>query len=149
MNRTIGTVLLFVLVGVQGLSGLGQGSPDAETISNIEQQLAKAWVSRDRATIDAILAPEWSVTDAAGRVLTKQQVMQESFDSPDRRIETMAIDDVQVRTFGDMAVATGRTRATGSYRGTSSSMVLRFTDVFVRRGGRWQVVASHGSTVAQ
>ena len=129
------------------LHGFEQGARDVEIISDIEQQLAKAWVDRDRATIDAILAPEWSVTDAAGRVLTKQQVMQESFDSADRRVEAMAIDDVKVRTFGDTAVATGRTRATGSYRGSSSSVVLRFTDVFVRRDGRWQAVASHGSTV--
>lgn len=128
---------------------MGQDANDLETISNIEQQIAKAWVSRDRVTIDTILAPDWSVTDAAGRVLTKQQVMQEGFESADRRIDTMTIDDVKVRTFGDMAVATGRTRATGSYLGTSSSVVLRFTDVFVRRGGRWQAVASHGSTVEQ
>lgn len=122
---------------------------DAETISDIEQQLAKAWVSRNRATIDAILATEWLVTDAAGRVLTKQQVMQESFDSADRGIDAMVIDEVKVRMFGDVAAATGRTRATGSYQGESSSVMLRFTDVFVRRGGRWQVVTSHGSTVAQ
>ena len=148
MNRSIGA-LLFALAAVLGLDGFGQGSRDVEIIADIEQQLAKAWVSRDRATIDAILAPDWSVTDAAGRVLTKQQVIQESFDSADRRIEAMAIDDVKVRTFGDTAVATGRTRATGSYRGTSQSVVLRFTDVFVRCDGRWQAVASHGSTVAQ
>jgi len=148
MKRSIGA-LLFALAAVLGLDGFEQGSRDVEIISDIEQQLAKAWVNRDRATIDAILAPDWSVTDVAGRVLTKQQVMQESFDSADRRIEAMAIDDVKVRTFGDTAVATGRTRATGSYRGTSQSVVLRFTDVFVRRDGRWQAVASHGSTVAQ
>ena len=129
--------------------GFEHGVGDVEIISDIEQQLAKAWVNRDRATIDAILAADWSVTDAAGRSLTKQQVMQESFESDDRKIEAMAVDDVKVRTFGDTAVATGRTRATGSYRGTSASVVLRFTDVFVRRDGRWQAVASHGSTVSQ
>lgn len=122
---------------------------DVEIISGIEQQIAKAWVARDRATIDEILAPDWSVIDAAGHVLTKQQVMRESFDSADRRIEAMTIDDVRVRTFGDTAVATGRTHASGSYRGTSGSVVLRFTDVFVRHDGRWRVVASHGSTVTQ
>lgn len=148
MNRTIGAAL-FILVAIFKSDTIGQGPSDVRAIAEIEQQLAKAWASGDRATIDSILAPDWSVTDAAGRVLTKAQVIQESFVSSDRKIEAMAIDDVQVRTFGDTAVATGRTRATGSYRGTSSSVVLRFTDVFVRRHGRWQVVASHGSVVAQ
>ena len=121
---------------------------DVEAIAAIEQQIARAWVAADRVAIDAILAPEWSVTDAAGQVLTKAQVMHEVFDSSDRKIETMVVDEVKVRTFGDTAVATGRTRATGSYRGVSASVVLRFTDVFVCRDGRWQVVASHASTVA-
>ena len=122
---------------------------DIEVIAGIEQQLARAWVERDRAAVDAILASDWSVTDASGHVLTKEQVIQETFASTDRKIDSMAVDDVQVRVFGDVAVATGRTRASGSYRGASSSVVLRFTDVFVRRDGRWQAVASHGSLVAQ
>jgi ketosteroid isomerase-like protein len=57
----------------------------------------------------------------------------------------MIIDDVKVRQYGETAVATGRTEAKGSYRGLSASVVLRFTDVFVRRDGRWQAVASHAS----
>jgi len=146
MNHTITTLLL--LAGVLG-PGLGQGSSDADMISNIEQQIAKAWVNHDRATIEAILASEWSVIDPTGQVLTRQQVLEETFSTTDRRIQSMVIDEVRVRTFGDTAVATGRTRATGSYRGTSSSVVLRFADVFVRRDGRWQVVASRGSAIAQ
>jgi ketosteroid isomerase-like protein len=146
----LGAIAITLVCVVAGLIGEahGQGFGDAETIAGIEQQLAKAWLSRDRAAIDAILAPEWSVTDAAGQVLTKQQVMQESFGSTERRIDAMTIDDISVRLFGDAAVATGRTRATGSFRGTSASVVLRFTDVFVRRGNRWQAVASHASAVA-
>lgn len=59
----------------------------------------------------------------------------------------MTVDEVEVRLFRDTAVATGRTRATGSYHGKAASVVLRFTDVFIRRNGRWQIVASHASTV--
>jgi len=146
MKLTVGLIVL-VTVALLGTTAAGQNATDAETLAAIEQQLAKAWVNGDRAAVDAILAPDWSVTDAAGRVLTKDQVIRETFDSTDRKMEAMAIDDVSVRTFGDVAVVTGRTQATGSYRGTSATVVLRFTDVFVRRGGRWRAVASHGSTI--
>jgi uncharacterized protein (TIGR02246 family) len=132
------------------LAAVASGQPaDTQAILDIEQRLAQAWVDRDRKAIESILADDWSVTDASGRVLTKPQVMQESFGSTERRVDRMIVDDVKVRVFGETAVATGRTQATGSYRGQSASVVLRFTDVFVRRDGRWQVVASHGSTVAQ
>lgn len=147
MRRTI-TAIWSMLAVLQISNVFAQDAGAAQVIADIEQQIANAWVRHDRAAIDAILAPDWSVTDAAGRVLPKAQVMQESFDSTDRRIDSMTIDDVKVRTFGDFAVATGRTRASGTYQGTSASVVLRFTDVFVRKDGRWQVVASHGSMVA-
>ena len=110
--------------------------------------MARAWVERDRAFIDGLLASDWTVTDPSGRVLTKQQVLDETFSSTERRVESMTIDDVAVRFVGEIAIATGRTRASGSYRGQVASVVLRFTDVLARRDGRWQVVASHGTMVA-
>src|SRR6186713_2416184 len=100
----LGTLAItFVVVAVLTGQASGQGASDAETIASIEQALVKAWLTHDRAAIDTILAPEWSVTDASGQVLSKQQVMQESFGSSERRIEAMAIDDVRVRVFGDAA----------------------------------------------
>ena len=49
-----------------------EGTNDDDVIAGIEQRIAKAWVERDRSTIDAMLAREWSVTDASGQVLTKE-----------------------------------------------------------------------------
>jgi hypothetical protein len=48
-------------------------------------------------------------------ILTKQQVIDEAFSSRERKIDTMIVDDVNVRVIGTVAVATGRTRATGTY----------------------------------
>jgi ketosteroid isomerase-like protein len=117
-------------------------------ITELEQKLAAAWVRGDKAFIVGVLAPEWSVTDPSGRVLAKQQVLDETFSSDERQIESMTIDDVKVRIFGTVAVATGRTRASGSYKGERASVELRFTDVLLRRDGRWQFVVSQGTLVA-
>lgn len=119
----------------------------ADELRAIEQRLAAAWVEGDREFVNRVLADDWSVTDAAGRVLGKRQVMREAFESKDRQVESLEIDDVRVRTFGGCAVVTGRTRATGRYQGNSMSVTLRFTDVFVRRAGRWQVVASQATLI--
>lgn len=141
---TTAAVALAVLVAV----GAAQPADDTATIVDLEHRLAAAWVKGDRTFIEGLLAADWSVTDGAGRVLTRQQVLDETFGSADRRIEAMAIDDVQVRFVAGVAIVTGRTRATGSYRGQSGTAVLRFTDVFTRRDGHWQIVVSHGSSVA-
>jgi ketosteroid isomerase-like protein len=117
-------------------------------ITELVQRLAAAWVQGNRAFIEGVLAPEWSVTDPSGRVLAKQQVVDETFSSDDRHIESMTVDDVKVRLFGAVAVATGRTRATGSYKGERASVELRFTDVLLRRDDRWLFVVSQGTLVA-
>jgi ketosteroid isomerase-like protein len=109
----------------------------------------RAWIERDRATVDEILADDWSVIDPGGRVLTKAEVMAEGFESGTRTIESGTIDEVQVRLFGNVAVVTGRTNAAGSYQGNRFSVQLRFTDVCEKQqGGRWHVVASQGTLVA-
>jgi hypothetical protein len=56
-------------------------------LTQIEQRLVKAWIDRDREAVDAGFAPDWSVIDMTGHVLTKAQVMQE-FGSGDRQIES-------------------------------------------------------------
>lgn len=144
--------LLVVAIGLV-TSCSGPSARDAEAtiaaLADIEQKLAKAWVDGDRESISAILAPDWAVVDIAGRVLTKGQVLEEAFGSGDRTVESIRIDDVKVRPFGDLAVVTGRTVAAGSYQGKRAEVELRFTDVFARRNGVWQVVASHGTAVAQ
>ena len=117
-------------------------------LNQIEQRLAGAWVKNDRQAIEGILASDWTVIDITGRPMTKLEVLSEAFDSGDRRVDSMMVDDVRVRMLGEVAVVTGRTTAEGSYRGAGVRVVLRFTDVFVKRDGSWQVIASQGTPVA-
>ena len=122
-------------------------SLDEQTIRQLEQRLASAWVNRDRAFIEQLIADDWTVTDQTGNILTKRQVIDETFAATDRRIDAMEVDDVRVRLLGDVAVATGRTRVSGKYKDEPVTVTLRFTDVFHVRDGRWQAVASHGTLV--
>jgi ketosteroid isomerase-like protein len=118
-------------------------------LNELEQRLVRAWIDRDRETIEAILSDDWAVIDPGGRLLTKAQVMKEAFESGEREIEAGQIDDVRVRTFGEVAVVTGKTSATGTYKGMRATVKLRFTDVCVRRGDGWQVVASQATLLSE
>ncbi|MGH8677294.1 MAG: nuclear transport factor 2 family protein [Burkholderiales bacterium] len=114
-------------------------------LADLEQAIMKSAVSGDRDTYSAILDPDWRTIDITGQVLTKAQVLERMFAVRPGPIAEGAIDDVHVRVFDDAAVVTGRTAATAR---TGVKVVLRFTDVFVRRNARWQVVASQGTRVA-
>jgi ketosteroid isomerase-like protein len=118
---------------------------DILRLREIQQQLAAAWVARDRATIERLVAPDWVVTHVAGQRLTRDDVLRDMVASDATRIESMTADDVEIRVFGDTAVVTGRTHACGVQSGASFDVTLRFTDVFVRRSDQWQAVASHAT----
>ena len=122
-----------------------EASQVTKLLRDIEQRLATAWVKGDRSFIEQILADDWSVTDLTGRVLKKEEVLEETFGSKDRQIVSMRIDELNVRPFGDWAIVTGRTQAAGQYRGEVAEVTLRFTDVFANRNGKWQVVASQAT----
>lgn len=121
----------------------------AEHLRGVEKRLASAWVDGDRSTIEQILADDWSVVDLTGRILSKGEVLEEVFGSRDRKIVSMNIDDLIVRSFGDCAIVTGRTRAAGEYQGAIAEVTLRFTDVFAYRDGNWQAVASQATLISQ
>ena len=133
--------LLFTLVIAKP-----KASAVVQELTQIEQRLASTWKQGDCDAWGALIAPEWSVTHVTGEILTRAQVL-EMCRKPPVPLEAFTIDDVNVRVFGDAAVVTGRTTVTAG--GTSPATVtLRFTDVFVRRSGRWLAVASHATALA-
>lgn len=121
---------------------------DEVVLAALQQALAQAWVSGDRATIDRIIAPDWRSTGPDGRMTDRAGVLADVFETRRHRIHRVEIDDVTARVFGDAAVVTGRTHGVGEFEGAAYDVVIRFTDTFVRRDGRWQAVASHASLLA-
>ena len=117
-----------------------------DELNELEQRLIRAWIEQDRDAVDAVLDDDWSVIDPSGQIIGKAQVLRE-LESGQRKIESGAIDEVKIRAYGDFAVVTGRTTAGGNYEGSSFSVQLRFTDVCVKRGENWQVVASQATLI--
>ena len=115
-------------------------------LTRIEERLASSWKNGNCDEWSALIAPDWSVIHITGTVITKNEALQ-MCRAPQARIEALDVDQLQVRAFENAAVVTGRTIVTVS--GANAGTVrLRFTDVFIRRGGRWQVVASHATSLS-
>jgi len=87
------------------------------------------------------------VTQPDGQVLTRATVLGTFFDAV--AFDSNTVDDVTVTLFGDTAVVRGRTVATGTFNRSPIRARIRFTDVFMKRDGRWQAVASHASPLAE
>ena len=133
------TTIAFVLAL---MSGQPADAATARELTEFEARLATTYKSGDCDEWGALLAPEWSVIHITGAEIKKADAIR-TCKSPDTRIDSLASDNIVVRAFGDAAVVTGRTTAAAG----GQTVVLRFTDVFVRRDGKWLVVASQATRV--
>lgn len=123
--------------------------PDEAELIELQQILANAWLTGDRAMVERLIAPEWSSTGPDGSTTDRASVLAQVFETGVHKIRDLKIDNVKARVFGDAAVVTGRTHGIGEFEGSGYDVVIRFTDTFVRREGRWQAVASHASLVQE
>ena len=122
---------------------------DEAELVEIQQELARAWPGRDRPTLERIIASEWTTTGPDGQTSDRARVLAQVFETGVHKIHELKIDQVKARVFGDAAVVTGRTHGVGEFEGADYDVAIRFTDVFVRRAGGWQAVASHASLIQE
>ena len=122
-------------------------SNDEQVLSKLENDWLSVYTSGDKATYDRVVADDFTGTDESAIKRSKEQ---------DRSLLPAAPvpggialnEDMQVRLYGETAVITGRivTKAkVGDQEITGFS--TRFTDTWLKRQGRWQVVARHYSRV--
>jgi ketosteroid isomerase-like protein len=116
---------------------------DAQTIATLTRQADdwdRAIVRKDRAAIEANMAEDFRQIDSAGNVETKQSFVDDLV-SPQLTIDPYVVEDLEVRLYGDTALLSGRTRMTGRYDGKPFNSHYRYIDIYVKRGGRWQIVS--------
>lgn len=113
----------------------------AQAVMQLERDWAKALVAGDTATIERITASDWVMTDPGGNRTARAESLAE-MRSGALKFESMTPLDMEVRVYGDTAIVNGRSRDKLTYKGQDMSGEYRFTDVFVKRDGRWQAVSS-------
>lgn len=124
-------------------------SADVVALTQMDREWIEAIQKKDAATLERIIADDWVGIDMnEGRRWTKAETIAE-LKSEENRIESFTLDSAQVRVFGDVAVVTGGDTRKSQYEGTDSSGRYVWTDVYVKRDGRWQAVASQWARVGQ
>lgn len=116
------------------------GRPDRVLI-DLENQWARAVQQGDVTALDTIIADDYVGTSASGQVQTKADSLAD-FGTGNRRVFTLTTEDLDVRTYGHVAVLTHGGHAQGEFRGRPVAGAFRWTHVFVERDGRWQAVAN-------
>ena len=135
--------ILFVAVIVLGGSAVGFGQYKAGSTEQMLIDMDRAWtaaeVKGDKKTAGMYVADDFRGTNQDGTVSDKAKYLTDIAATPD---DTDVADDYNVRVFGNTAIMTHRGTVTGK-----NPLVYRSTHVWMKRGGKWQIVAHHSSNV--
>jgi ketosteroid isomerase-like protein len=118
-------------------------------LSQLEHEWLAAVKERDVERLERILGEEFTLT--TGRPGHEVRSRAEYLEIAQDRysIDSFEFEELEVQPYGHVAVVRSRYRQTGSMDGEDRSQAFLMTDVFVRRGGRWQVVTRHVSPLAR
>jgi hypothetical protein len=135
---------------------LGQ-TVDAKIAAEIKlmdrQWIIEAYSSKDLKDFDRIVAPDFMITGANGKVQTREQKrsnVQKDYSEDPAQGGVFKIDDAshQVRTIGkDLAISTGFIIENYTWKTQKINGHVHFTNVYMKRNGKWQVVQSHFTNI--
>jgi ketosteroid isomerase-like protein len=121
-----------------------QHDDDVAELMRLERVWNQAHVSGDAVALDQLWADDLVVTVQGMPTMSKAQSMA-IWRSGKMTFAAYDTSDVIVRVHGDAAVVTGRVHRSRKLGERMANDNWLFTKTYVRRSGRWQVVAWHAS----
>jgi hypothetical protein len=143
MTRSRVLAFLVSLIGTPGQAQLGANAE--QELATLRIQLTEALLKKDRAFLEMSFADEFYCIHSNGVAMNKAEQIGAAMSS-DRAWTATKTDELRIRVYGDLAVVTGRITYEGTAQGFTPGP-RRFTDIFVHRAGRWQMIGCHATLV--
>lgn len=118
----------------------GDSTATQRALVRAEEAWAAALVRRDGAAFRRLLAPGFVYTED-DRVMTRDELLREITTGTDT-VEWAGNEDMRVHPFGTTAVVTGWLVVRGRGKDGAFNRRFRYTDTWLRRDGRWQIIAA-------
>ncbi len=157
--KNILALAIFALVTVSLVFGqdakpASQSDDVVQTIKQMDRQwIIEAYSSKDLKDFDRIVADDFLITGANGRILNKTQkranVAADYTEFAPDAIFKIDEESAKVRVFGSTAISTGFIIENYMYKDMKINSRVYFTNTYLKRNGRWQVVASHFTNIKQ
>ena len=135
-------LILGLLAASAGVSA--QEKSAAATIVALEMKWTESYKQHSIDILSSLLADEFVITIEDGSTFSKAGYISHSADHS-THVQVAELSDLKVRMHGDTAIVTGAYHEKGESRGKPYEYHDRLTDVWMKIGTKWQVVASHYS----
>ena len=137
-------LLAAVLISITKVATAGQNDASAaeetkKEVLKFEDERNAAILKHDTATLDRMYANDLTWTMSNGDLLNKSQVLA-NIGSGQQLLSSISHHERAVHVFGDTVVLTATSSSKERYRGNNITVPRRFTNVYVKRNGQWQLI---------
>ena len=126
---------------------MGQSSNAEKELTTLAEQVEAAFARNDTAFLDSVNADDWTFIGPGGVVMNKAQAYKNMRDGT-MKVESAETLEMKVRVFGDTGLVTGLGRMKATYKGKPFNATDRWTDVYIKRDGKWRCVSTQLTPVA-
>ena len=133
----------------QVVSNAGGGAlTDSQTLWYMEHDWSDAYEKKDTAWFERNFASDFrGISSGSGKISNKKESIAAML-ADKEVVDYSDLTELDVRVDGDTAVVTGMEHIKGKDEaGKAFDRKVRYTDVYKKRDGRWQVVAGQGTRV--
>ena len=127
---------------------MAQSSQDSTRILELEKKWTDAYKGHEVNTMTTLLSEDVVVTVEDGRSFGRIGYLSHTAESG-VQVEVAEESDVKVRMHSNVAVVTGIYHETGTAKGKHYEYRDRFTDVWMKAGNTWQLIAAQYSVPVQ
>lgn len=120
----------------------GQEEPNVAKLRALEVELTDAYRLRQIDHLASLLDEDFVITFEDGSTYSKTGYISYSA-TPSARIDVAEVSDLKIRLHGNTAVMTGAYHERGEDKGEAYDYHDRFTDVWMKKDGKWRLIASH------
>ena len=133
------------LLALLALLPLAAAGSDRDALLAAQHQWLEGYNHRDAKAVAAVEADDFRITMPDGNIQTKaDQLAALNRSVPAGATYEIATESTEARVYGTAAVLTGVVVEKGSFPGEKPfSQRSRYTDTWIRKDGKWRVVASH------
>jgi ketosteroid isomerase-like protein len=136
--------LAFAVLVCLTLRLAAQESGPAMQVRKLEEKWTAAYKQREIGILSTLLAEDFLITVEDGNTYSKQGYITHTADSS-VKVEVAELTDLKVRVRGNLAIVTGAYHERGTSNRKPYEYHDRLTDVWVKSGNTWEVIASHYS----
>ena len=113
---------------------------NGQTVIELDRKRMQAMAAKDFATLDAVLGDDLVYTHSSARMDTKASIIA-NMKSGSAVYTSVMPSDVKAQDLGDVVVLTGIAEIKVDSNGKPNAFGVRFTDVYAKRNGHWQMIA--------